>query len=269
VAELHVERRGSGQPLVLVHGWGAAGAATWRHQLEGLSAELCVLAPDLPGFGRSPAPAVADAPTFAAAVAEVVASTGRDDVVLAGWSMGGLVVLEYAERFGCGRLAGLVIVDVAPRGRPTEDWHRGNEPGDGFSARVDEWAAEWHEHRAEVVREVTTMAFVDPERHRNDIELLIADALRADPGAALGAFLDLLDRDYRDALRTIDVPMLLVFGEMSTSTTPVVRSFMEQTSPRAESLVFGGCGHALVLEEPERFNAALGAFARSHARSAE
>src|SRR5690349_20081179 len=187
VADVHVEARGEGQPLVLVHGWGAAGAATWAPQLESLGDEFHVLALDLPGFGDSPPPPRADAATFAAAVADVVAATGRDDVVLVGWSMGGLVVLEHAWRIRTGVRA-IVVVDVAPRARPAPDWPIGSEPEDGFARRVDEWAARWATERERVVREVTTLAFVDPERHRETIDRLVADALRADADAALEAF---------------------------------------------------------------------------------
>ena len=50
--ELHVESRGSGMPLLLVHGF-PLDHSMWRSQLDALSSAFHVLAPDLRGFGRS------------------------------------------------------------------------------------------------------------------------------------------------------------------------------------------------------------------------
>jgi pimeloyl-[acyl-carrier protein] methyl ester esterase len=245
-----------------VHGWCAAGAATWRAQLDSLADEFLVLAPDLPGFGNSPPRHRADAATFGDAVAEIVARTGRTDCVLIGWSMGGLVALEVARR-GSEHLAGLGVVDVAPYGRPGADWVLGGElAANGFSARVDDWIARWPGEREEVVREVTTLAFVDPERHRDVIETLVEDALRADAATALAAFVNLLDCDFRASLPRIAVPVLFAFGGRSTSTTPSVRGYVARAVPDARVALFEECGHALMIEAPERFDAEVRAFAR-------
>jgi len=77
--------------LVLLHGGGAA-SRMWKRQLSGLSARYHVIAPDLPGFGKSPGPFSLQA--CADAVADLI---GTDQPVhLCGTSLGALVAARVA-----------------------------------------------------------------------------------------------------------------------------------------------------------------------------
>lgn len=260
---MHVVERGSGGPLLFVHGWGA-GARTWSGQLDSLADEFRVLAPDLPGFGATPPLPRSDAAGFAGALRELVDGEGLSDVLLVGWSMGGLAALEYAIEFDCHALAGLAIVDVAPRARPAPDWR----VEAAFGRRVDEWIRRWPTGRISVFREVTELAFVDPDAHRADVERLVADAMLADADAALEAFTRLLECDFRADLPRISVPTLLLFGASSTSTSPRDYETLAALIPDTRLVVLEGCGHAMMLESPLRFDAELRAFARSLAEVA-
>ena len=254
---MNVVEKGSGPPVVLLHGFGAA-SSTWRHQLDPLATEFLVVAPDLPGFGDSLPLEEPDAISYATALSRYFERRGLDDILLVGWSMGGVILLAYCEYFGSERLGGIGIVDVAPRARPAPDW-----PVADFGASVDRWLEQWPRGREPVFRELAELAFAEPRRHRLEIEWLVDDALRADPAAALGAFTSLLECDFRETLPRIDVPSLLLFGGRSRSTTPEVRSFMASSLRNGRLTVFEHCGHALMLEAPEQFTATVREFARS------
>jgi len=103
--------RGVGDPaLVLVHGW-ANTRAIWGIHPETLSRRHRVAALDLAGHGASGADRrdwTMDA--FGEDVVAVVDQLGLERVVLVGFSMGGAVVLEAAERLG-DRVLGIVLVD--------------------------------------------------------------------------------------------------------------------------------------------------------------
>lgn len=89
------ERRGSGEPLVLLHGVGHHWQA-WEPVLTALAASHEVFALDLPGFGASPAlPDSADhAPkTLVALLSETLRALGLDQPHLAGNSLGGMLAL--------------------------------------------------------------------------------------------------------------------------------------------------------------------------------
>jgi non-heme chloroperoxidase len=112
-----------------------------------------------------------------------------------------------------------------------------------------------------VFRELNTLAFADPGERAGEIEWLVRESMRADPAAAIQALVTFAERDFRPGLGAIDVPALLVFGERSTSTTPWVANYMAEAIPRSRVVVFAGCGHALMLEDPDRFARELREFA--------
>lgn len=103
---------GSGEPaLVLVAGWSNP-RTIWGEHVHTLSRTNRVVALDLAGHGQSDANRTGwTMDAFGEDVVAVVDQVGLDDVVLVGFSMGGSVVLEAAERLG-DRVRGIVLVDA-------------------------------------------------------------------------------------------------------------------------------------------------------------
>ena len=91
-------RRGSGKPLVLVHGLGA-GWRSWSPIIDQLAQHREVIAVDLPGFGETPPlPGEVTIASLTDSVADFITEQGLDGVATAGQSMGGRIVLELARR---------------------------------------------------------------------------------------------------------------------------------------------------------------------------
>ena len=91
-------RRGSGRPLLLVHGLGA-GWRSWSPIIDELAEGREVIAVDLPGFGESaPLTGEVSIATLTDSVAEFIREQGLDGVSTVGQSMGGRMVLELARR---------------------------------------------------------------------------------------------------------------------------------------------------------------------------
>lgn len=108
---LSVARSGSGEPLVLLHGWGSS-RRDFAAVLPALADRFEVLAMDLPGVGRSPH--LQERPTVAAltdAVEQALDREGVDQVHVLGDSLGARVAIELARR---GRAAS--VVAIAPSG---------------------------------------------------------------------------------------------------------------------------------------------------------
>ncbi|MEN9937413.1 MAG: hypothetical protein RLZZ387_3992 [Chloroflexota bacterium] len=83
-------------PLLLVHGLGDE-ADTWRHVIEPLARTYRVIAPDLPGFGRSDRPRTAyTIAFFARALAALLSALHIKRTTLAGSSLGAAVVQRFA-----------------------------------------------------------------------------------------------------------------------------------------------------------------------------
>ncbi|MDU0372296.1 alpha/beta fold hydrolase [Hymenobacter monticola] len=97
---LHFIRRGSGPPLLLVHGIGGSGRS-WSTILDALAAEHEVIAVDLPGHGASPPLAGPHTiGTLADALTAFLAEQGLLGIDAVGSSMGARLVLELARRGG-------------------------------------------------------------------------------------------------------------------------------------------------------------------------
>jgi len=100
-------------PLVMIHGLGVSGR-TLLPLARRLAEERGVLVPDLPGFGRSPAPRpplprALDVAGLAAAVEAAMEAVGLARAAVLGHSLGGQVAVELADRFR-ERVARLVLV---------------------------------------------------------------------------------------------------------------------------------------------------------------
>ncbi len=99
---LHFERRGSGRPLLLVHGLGGS-TRSWDTIADDLASSRDLIIVDMPGHGRSPP--VQGRQTIAAyadAIAAFMAEQGLAEADLLGSSVGARLVLELARR-GLGR----------------------------------------------------------------------------------------------------------------------------------------------------------------------
>jgi pimeloyl-ACP methyl ester carboxylesterase len=91
---LAYERRGAGEPLVLIHGTGAR-RQVWNPVFDRLATERDVIAPDLPGFGEAPPhpEPVVSPEAYAEAVAGLLDELGLERAHVAGTSLGGGIAL--------------------------------------------------------------------------------------------------------------------------------------------------------------------------------
>jgi pimeloyl-ACP methyl ester carboxylesterase len=261
VTSINVVERGSGKPILFVHGW-PTNANIWKYQTDALADEFHVLAVDLPGFGESAPTGEPSMKAFAAAIKDLIEARGLPPVFLIGWSMGAGVVMSYNQHFGSHRLSGLGIVDDCPKLFPGGDWLADIDTTFSREA-VERWRKTWTAgDRRSVIAELTTIEFKDPNRHADAIEWAIEESLKSDPDFAMAALLEVMELDFRESLKRVDVPCLLLYGEYSKMTTPANRSFMESTIPGAKLVLFSESAHNPMIEEWQGFNAEVREFVR-------
>jgi non-heme chloroperoxidase len=113
--ELYYEDHGSGQPIVLIHGYPLSGAS-WEKQVpELLKAGYRVITYDRRGFGKSSQPTAGyNYDTFAEDLHKLLAQLNLREVVLAGFSMGGGEVARYLGKYGSKGVSKAVIVSGVP-----------------------------------------------------------------------------------------------------------------------------------------------------------
>src|ERR1700740_2945223 len=113
--ELYYEDHGSGEPIVLIHGYPLSGVS-WEKQVPALlDAGYRVITYDRRGFGKSSQPATGyNYDTFAEDLHKLIAHLKRRDFTLVGFSMGGGEVARYIGKYGSKGVSKAVIVSGVP-----------------------------------------------------------------------------------------------------------------------------------------------------------
>ena len=112
---LRLHQRGAGEPLLCLHGHPGSGAAMDVFTAP-LSQQFRTLAPDLRGYGRSPATGRFEMADHLADLTALLDQQGCDRTLILGWSLGGILALELALQQPQ-RVAGLILIATAARPR--------------------------------------------------------------------------------------------------------------------------------------------------------
>jgi malonyl-CoA O-methyltransferase len=243
-SQLHVEFRGDGPDIVLLHGWALHGGM-WGPWIESLSHRARLHVIDLPGHGRSAWPAGAS--TLRDLARAVSPQVPRGAVVL-GWSLGGMVALEIA-RARPGDLAALVLVATTPCFLAREDWTAGMNPGvlDGFAAGL---AGDYRRTLANFLA-LQTWGDENANRALRSLRANLDSHGEPDP-QALAAGLDILRHaDLRDDLAAIAVPTLVIAGEHDRITPVAAGRELAARLPTARFVEVPKAGHSPFLSHPE------------------
>ena len=233
--------------LLLIHGW-PLDASMWRRQVDGLAGDLQVVAPSLPGFGgESDPPDVLTMDTAADAMVAALDRAGVQSAVVCGLSMGGYVAFSMWRRYR-DRIDGLMLADT--RAEPDDEAGRDRRRAVAATAR-----ARGSEAIAESPPPLLSEGVDDALWER------VKEIIRAQPGDAIAAAaLGMAEReDSRPILADIDVPTAVVAGTGDLLIPPEVSLAMADAIPDAQAVRLEGAGHLSNLEDPEGFNAAIGA----------
>jgi non-heme chloroperoxidase len=266
--KLHYEDWGSGDPVVLIHGF-PLDLQSWERQVPGLlKAGRRVISYDRRGFGLSSRPASGyDYDTFAADLNALVEALDLREMTIAGFSMGTGEVTRYLGRYGSQRVrAAAMIAPIPPYLLRTDDNPEG-VPSGVFQEIVRAIRAD---------RPAYLKAFLDDF---NNVDKLAgsrisdqawqaqwnvaAGASAIGTEACVGTWLT----DFRDDLRENDVPTLVVQGDEDRilpidSTGRRLPALLKD----ARFLEIPGGPHNVPWTHPEEVNGALLTFVRDTGR---
>jgi len=112
---IHYEDHGTGQPIVLIHGYPLNGESWERQERVLLPAGYRVITYDRRGFGKSSHPTIGyDYDTFAADLNALIETLDLRDVILVGFSMGSGEVTRYLSTYGSARVRKAALLGVIP-----------------------------------------------------------------------------------------------------------------------------------------------------------
>jgi pimeloyl-[acyl-carrier protein] methyl ester esterase len=254
---LHVDIRGVGPDLVLLHGWALHGGmwGPWLDELAGI-ARLHVF--DLPGHGRSSWPAGAD--DLAGLARAVFPRIPRGAAVL-GWSLGGMLAIELARQHPR-HLRALLLVATTPKFLAGPDWEHGLQP-----AVLDEFRRGL---AADYRRTVQNFLALQTRGDEHSLETLrrlrghLATHGEPEPRALAMGLEILRTADLRDVLPRITLPSLVIAGEHDRLTPPDAGRALAAQLPSARFQLVERSGHAPFLSHPQPVLAEVLGFLARH-----
>ena len=246
---LHVADQGQGAlAVVFLHCWGGS-TRTWDHVISALPPGYRTVAIDQRGWGSSEHPTSGYSLAELADDAEgVIEALGLKRYILVGHSMGGKTVQFLASRRPKG-LAGLVLLASAPPSPFTVP----------EQLRVMMWGPNVREFVTMAVEKMLTSKPISHE----DVELLVADAIRGSPAARAAWGRQTSLEDITEAVGHIDTPTLVISGEHDK--IDPVESLKRELLPRipgAVLQVLPDVGHLSLLEAPKENARHLDTFAK-------
>jgi 2-succinyl-6-hydroxy-2,4-cyclohexadiene-1-carboxylate synthase len=250
LAALHIEQFGSGQNLVLCHGF-AGSARNFRPQARAFAERAHTVLFDMRGHARSAAPEDPAEYSESALVSDFasVVTQAQGDAVVGGLSLGAYTALRYA-----------LSAPTAPKGLLLAAFPSGGESG--FRSR---WSREFADAIDTEGLERAGERFVWGETSRFDPKgaALIRQGFLEHPPRALSLILrNVLSHlktpdDLESELRAFTPPALVIVGSEDADSLGPSRRLLELL-PNAELVVVPGAGHVVNLAAPQAFNAALG-----------
>lgn len=242
---LFYEVTGSGDPLILMHGWGCD-HTTVASIAAAASATHTVYSLDLPGFGRSDEPRdVWGVDEYTDFVEKFARRLGIERPVLVGHSYGGRISILYASR---NEVSKVILVDAA-----------GVRPRRPLSYYIKVYSFKLSRKMWQLL--------LGRDKAAARIERMRASKGSADYAAASPMMRRVLSKsvnqDLRNVMPLIKAPTLLVWGENDTATPMRDARIMDRLIPDTGLVSFPGCGHYSFLDNPVQFAAVIKSFLKS------
>jgi pimeloyl-ACP methyl ester carboxylesterase len=263
--EIYYEDHGTGPPVMLIHGYPLSGRA-WDKQVPALlDAGHRVITYDRRGFGASSQPVIGyEYDTFAADLHTLLEHLDLRDTVLVGHSMGTGEVTRYLGSYGSARVAkGVLISPIPPYLLQAGDNPDGVPQSlfDGFAQAARGDTPAWMKGFLDNFYNIDTLrgTMVSEQAYQASWNIAVAAS-----ATAAVACIPTWTTDFRNDLPKIDVPMLIMQGDVD-QVLPI-----DKTGRRlpglvddAELVVIEGGPHAIPWTHARQVNTALLDFVRS------
>ena len=250
LADSHVSYTvyGSGQPLVLVHGFGED-SSVWEHQISALSGLARLIVPELPGTGQSSLLKGENISMddYADSIHAVLEEEKVTECIMIGHSMGGYITLAFAEKYpGMLKSFGLFHSSALA---DDEEKKKTRKKGIDF--------IKTHGTRAFLETSTPTL-FHDPETSKYQIATILDRSNNLPPETLVQYYEAMMRRpDRTSILEHARVPVLFILGEHDKAVP--FDSGMKQVSlpPVSRLHILRDSGHMGMLEETEKVNSIL------------
>ncbi len=255
--DIHYVEQGEGTPIVLIHGL-AGDLSAWKPQIESLSARYRVIAFDNRGAGRS---TQVDEPITTADLAGdtigLMEHLGVSAAHIVGRSMGGAIAQIIAlERPDLVRSLVLCasFAKLDPLGARVLTNMR----------QVLEWRGNWGDHARHSIQNFVGYDFYNREPEQiARIEALIGGETRL-PACYVRQNHACQAHDTLDRLAELSCPTLIMAGGMDPICSPTATRWMADMIKGSRTVMFEGCSHFFLMEQPKMFRETLEGWLADH-----
>jgi non-heme chloroperoxidase len=251
---IHYLEAGTGRPIVFIPGW-TMPAWIWQKQIDEFSKKYHVIAVDPRSQGESDKPTFGHLPEIRARdYKELVDQLGLKHPVLIGWSMGCGELIKYAEQFGTDNVRGFVLVDGFINDKPSD-----------LFAPLSGWLTQIQQDRQEQMDVFVRSMFKKPQPEDYMKRILDASLQVPSDTSILLIYNMVAVKDFSPGLARLaamksDHPVLFIYQPESQPTADYLQSKLADKL-RVEK--FEGDGHALFVDDPEKFNKVLEDYLKS------
>lgn len=241
-SKINYTREGKGKSLVFLHGWGAD-LGSFNVLTDTLKQTYDIIAIDFPGFGNSPEPSFAwNLDNYTEMTLELLNALNLSSPVLIGHSFGGRVAIKLSQKMVIDRM---ILINSAGI-KPKRHWH--------YYFKVYGYKL------FKTVANLPVMRFILKEPLEAYRELYSSSDYKQASPVMKQVLSKVVNEDLRHILKSIEVPVLLIWGDQDASTPLSDAQLMASLIPDAGLVVYDGVGHFSYVEQPSRTIAIINSF---------
>ncbi len=248
---LTVTESGEGTPLVLLHGWGLH-SGVWLNILPELNKRYHCYTVDMLGHGQSLTSdsMLFDLANMRKALHHIITKIDAAEVTLLGWSLGGLVAMDYIHH-NSDKIKKLILVASNASFCKKEDWFNAIE-----QSVLENFASQLELDYKKTVDKFMALQMFGADDYKQSLKILKQSmASRPEPSMqALREGLEILKvTDLRTQLSHIEQPVLMITGEHDRLMPYQAADAMQLLLGNARHKMMRGAGHAPFISHPDEF----------------
>lgn len=248
--QIHYIEAGSGRAIVFIPGW-TMPAWIWQKQIDEFSKKYHVVAVDPRSQGESDKPTYGHLPeTRSRDYKELVNHLDLKQPVLVGWSMACGELVKYAEQFGGDNVGGFVLVDGFLPDKVSPEMFAG----------LSGWMNLLQQDRQKQADGFVRSMYKKPQTE-DYLKRVTEASMQTPADTAVVLIYDIIAvKDFSSGLAKMNRPVLFIYRSETQATADFLKT---KLGDKLRLEKFDGDGHALFVDDPEKFNRVLEEFIQS------